>query len=622
MMFYFLEILIIIVYFLIRLYVLTNKIFMFSYNNAKLNEYVKNENLENTISNLDNTKNKKVYSRFFSKLVSPTNYKQVFLILLITFLILILNLVFKYNVIFSNFFYINIFNKNIDIVSFFSDKYIIIRNIYFVIYSICIYDMVYNFLNSKFVYNIYLFFNKNKIIEENNLEENRIINTEVVLGKKKEKIVYITKEGLYQNILITGSIGSGKTSGAISNILDGLIKNNLSGLIIDVKGNYIETVELIAKKYNRHKDIIKFTLENEVEYNPFKENISDIEMASMLKKILILLSHSNNSDSFWLDKVESYLRDFICLIKAYKNYVDFYEIHKLVTDSRYLKSKLDIVKENVLKNKFSDEELFKIRSSINNIKNEYINLDERTLSIIKAEITRITSIFVSNYMLYNKFCSKSCTLDFFNKIVVVSIDIGKNKTLSKIISTYIKLDFQREVLSRNLNSNNILKSVFFVCDEFQEVCNSEDSNFFSVSREYRCINVVSMQSYTSLINSLNDDKSAKVIIQNLVNKIWFRNDDIFTINEIINQVGKEIKCYKIENVSENGQNTRYDFFSNSFIDYKSGISKGYTYNQVLDNKLNSEYFTTKLKTFEATCLLSNGNTVEYVDKIKFKRWES
>jgi len=379
--------------------------------------------------------------------------------------------------------------------------------------------MVYNLLNSKCIYDLYLFLNKSKIKEEERFKENNVIKNEVVLGKKDNKLIYITKEGLYQNILITGSIGSGKTSGAISNILEGLIKNNLCGLIIDVKGNYIDTVNLIAKKYNRQKDIVKFTLENELEYNPLMGNISDIEMSSMLKKILVLLSYSNNSDSFWLDKVESYLRDFICLIKSYKNQVDFYEIHKLVTDNEYLKNKLNLVKENVLKNKFSDEELFKIRNSMNNIKNEYMNLDERTLNIIKAEITRITSIFVSDYMICNKFCFKSNILDFFNKIVVVSMDIGKNKALSKVISTYVKLHFQREVLSRNLNLNNILKSVFFVCDEFQEVCNSEDANFFSVSREYKCINVVSVQSYTSLVNSLNDDKSAKVIIQNLVNKI-------------------------------------------------------------------------------------------------------
>ena len=53
-----------------------------------------------------------------------------------------------------------------------------------------------------------------------------------------------------------------------------------------------------------------------------------------------------------------------------------------------------------------------------------------------------------------------------------------------------------------------------------------DGDFFSLSREAKCINIVSTQSYSSLKNTLKDDASVKVIIQNLVNKIWFRTDDI------------------------------------------------------------------------------------------------
>ena len=67
-----------------------------------------------------------------------------------------------------------------------------------------------------------------------------------------------------------------------------------------------------------------------------------------------------------------------------------------------------------------------------------------------------------------------------------------------------------------------------------------------------------MQSYSSLINTLNNEYSAKVIIQNLVNKIWFRNDDNYTIDEIIKQIGKELKRYEVKNISENGNNTRYN----------------------------------------------------------------
>lgn len=633
MNFFLIESLSVIIYFSLRLYFFANKFFVLSYNNGKLNEYIKKDKLHTTTNNFDNTKTKNLNSNNLLYMLSPSKYKQVFIILLITFVIVALNVAFRYNHIFSNFIYIKIFNKNIDIVSLFSTKYIILRNIYFLIYTICIFDIIYNCFSSQILYKIYLFLSKSRIIDKNKKEEKEILKNEIVLGKKNDKIVYINKAGIYQNVLITGSIGSGKTSAAITNILDGLIKNKMSGLIIDVKGNYINTVEKVAKKYGRLNDIVKITLDGEIKYNPLNNDMNDIELANMLKKVILLLSNNNNGDSFWLDKVENYLRDFICLIKVYNSYVNFYEIHKLVTDETYLLKKIDIIKEKVLSNEFRDEELFKINNSLNNIKKEFLQLDTRTLNIIKAEITRVTSIFVSNYELYNMFCFDSEKLDFFNKIIILSINIGENKVLSKVISTYMKLEFQKDVLSKNINiqnkegesisnnNTNISKSVFFVCDEFQEVCNEEDAIFFSISREYKCVNVISMQSYTSLINSLKNEYAAKVIIQNLVNKIWFRNDDNFTISEIIKQIGKELKRYEVKNISENGNNTKYSIINNGFVDYKSGITKGYTYNNALEFKLNEEYFTTKLKIFEAVCMLSTGESVEYVDKIIFKRWE-
>ena len=44
-----------------------------------------------------------------------------------------------------------------------------------------------------------------------------------------------------------------------------------------------------------------------------------------------------------------------------------------------------------------------------------------------------------------------------------------------------------------------------------------------------------------LKNALKDDASVKVIIQNLINKIWFRTDDTYTIEEVQKQIGKEEK---------------------------------------------------------------------------------
>ena len=118
------------------------------------------------------------------------------------------------------------------------------------------------------------------------------------------------------------------------------------------------------------------------------------------------------------------------------------------------------------------------------------------------------------------------------------MNIAEYKNLSKIIAAYLKLDFQTDVLKQLANSSLPKRTTVFISDEYQEYVTSSDADFFSQSREAKCINIISTQSYTSIVNALNNQYSSKVIIQNLVNKFWFRTDDIFTIEDIQKQIGK------------------------------------------------------------------------------------
>ena len=120
------------------------------------------------------------------------------------------------------------------------------------------------------------------------------------------------------------------------------------------------------------------------------------------------------------------------------------------------------------------------------------------------------------------------------------MNISEYKNLSKIIAAYLKLDFQTEILSQLSNTHNINPTIF-MCDEYHEYATESDSDFFALSRESKCISIVATQSYSSLLNSIKNEASVKVIIQNLVNKLWFRTDDIFTIESAQKQIGREDK---------------------------------------------------------------------------------
>ena len=435
--------------------------------------------------------------------------------------------------------------------------------------------------------------------------------------------VYIPESGLYQNFLITGTIGSGKTSSAMYPFTEQILKFNskhpnkkIAMLILDVKGNYYEQVKKFCKTYNLLSDLIVIQLHSHIHYNPLhKPHLKPQVLANRLKTILLLFSE-NNSESYWLDKAEQVLNECIKLCRFYnKGYVTFLELHKLITNPTYYKEKIPILKELFVNGKLKRHEIYELNTCLDFFQKEFETLDQRTKAILISEITRITNTFVSDYDVMSCFCSPIENLTFTGfeevikkgKIVVLNMNISEYASLSKIIATYLKLDFQTEILT-NLSNNNVYPTAF-ICDEYDKYASKTDAEFFSLSREAKCINIVSTQSYSSLKNTLKDDSFVKVIVQNLINKIWFRTDDIFTIEEAQKQLGKAEKTRISKTISESAKETNFNYIFNTLNSENSNISESInTYSQN-DYIYEFNYFTQELETFHALCFLSDGKKI-------------
>ena len=512
--------------------------------------------------------------------------------------------------------------------------------------DICYNSNLWNFIKLSFVFcyiftiivlslkllMFYIKFKYRTLIKSDSLVKynNKLISLLIGYDADSKRNIYIPESGLFQNFLITGTIGTGKTSSAMYPFTEQILKynsinnNNKFGiLVLDVKGNYFKHIKQIAYKYHLSKYIIEIGLNSPTVYNPLhKPNLSPIVLANRLKTILLLFSE-NNSESYWLDKAEQILAECIKLCRLYNDgYVTFMEIHKLVTEPDYYKSKVAILRNMFYNSKFSYQEIYDLNSSITFFEKEFYSLDNRTLAILKSEITRITNIFVSDYRVSKAFCPPKEKLNFkgFNfalskgKIVVLNMNIAEYKNLSKLISAYLKLDFQSEVMY-NLSHNRVKPSVF-ICDEYAEYVTKTDADFFSLSREAKCINIVCTQSYSSLKNTLKDETTVKVIIQNLINKIWFRTDDTFTIEEAQKQLGKEFKTLTSTSYSEGAKETKFNYITKSLNSRYSNITDSFnTYSQK-DFVYDTNFFTQNLETFSALAFLSNGSKILKPLKLK------
>ena len=165
--------------------------------------------------------------------------------------------------------------------------------------------------------------------------------------------VYLPEKSLYQNMLITGTIGTGKTSSSMYPFARQLIEymaydeNKKFGmLILDVKGNFYKQIKIYAEKYDRLDDLYVIELGGKIKYNPLdKPNLKASVLANRLKTILTLFS-PNNSESYWLDKAEEVLTECIKLCRLYNNgYVTFTELHKLVNSPNYYDDKVKVLRE-------------------------------------------------------------------------------------------------------------------------------------------------------------------------------------------------------------------------------------------------------------------------------------
>ena len=201
------------------------------------------------------------------------------------------------------------------------------------------------------------------------------------------------------------------------------------------------------------------------------------------------------------------------------------------------------------------------------------------------------------------------------KIVVLNMNIAEYNNLSKIIAAYLKLDFQAEVLSKLSKSSSNINPTVFMCDEYHEYVTCSDADFFAQSRESKCISIVSTQSYSSLLKSLQNESATKVIVQNLINKLWLRTDDIFTIESAQKQIGREDKIKISQNISENAQETNFNFFTNSLESKKSNLSESLSTHVQTDYIYDTNFFTQDLSTFSCLGFLSDGSKIMKASRI-------
>ena len=118
-----------------------------------------------------------------------------------------------------------------------------------------------------------------------------------------------------------------------------------------------------------------------------------------------------------------------------------------------------------------------------------------------------------------------------------------------------------------------------------------------------------MLQLTSLLSSINNQYTVKVIVQNLINKFWFRTDDIFTVEDAQKQIGKEEKDKVSIGFSENSNDSNSNSIINSICSHKTSSSESISRYTQSDYIFDTNFFTRELETFSCVAFISNGSKI-------------
>jgi type IV secretory pathway TraG/TraD family ATPase VirD4 len=231
---------------------------------------------------------------------------------------------------------------------------------------------------------------------------------------------------------------------------------------------------------------------------------------------------SGEQDAFWLDSAKKFIRHAIALLRIVNpdgSPPAFAQINSLAGSMKRLSEMADEVADDDPRGDqclafFADE---------------WSQLAENTRTSTQAYITNMVDPFLMRP--YCDVFSGRSDLRISDavdggKILYVYMPIADKEAMSKVICTFVKLEFFREVLKRPDKE----RSSFFFCDEFQSfftvVQGKGDADFFERSRQSNHANIIATQNIPALLKVASDRES---VVQNLLGncavKVFLRNTD-------------------------------------------------------------------------------------------------
>ena len=309
--------------------------------------------------------------------------------------------------------------------------------------------------------------------------------------------------------LITGGLGSGKSSTSARTIALSFLSAGFGGLVLTVKSSETEAWIEYARQTNRSDDLIIFNAKSGLSFDPLAyawqvggRAAAHIETIVELFTTLMSVGkvyQPSSGERYFEQAVEELLRAALVVISNAGEAISITAIHKIVTSLPYERDQIDdpawqassecarvIAKLRERRDKFSASQWDDLDIAIVYLLEKWPGLDPRTRSNIESTWSGMGSKFT-----YSPFRELFCSgrFDFSpeqvtheRKIVIVDMPVLEyGRETSRLCQVLIKILFQRSWL-RHQYKPGCCNGAFLFQDEFALLMHRHEQQFHMVCR--------------------------------------------------------------------------------------------------------------------------------------------
>ena len=337
----------------------------------------------------------------------------------------------------------------------------------------------------------------------------------------------------YKNTAIFGMSGSGKTLCVLNALLDGLLASSgagskpAAGLILDPKGDFRDKIKRLCRMYGRSSDlriIDPYDLAKSIHWNPLDSRDDPMEIAGRFGAVMEVINPAGSDDRFWIDSSKRLVQNLIALIRATRPELppSLSEVHDAAMSDAMLDRWGECVTVELL------NENKQASRAVDYFQDVWGPMPDNTKGSIRAYVGNMLGAFLQDPYdeLFAGHSSETLSdmLDA-GRILYVHMPIADREVMAQVVSTFVKLEYYREVLKRPNKS----RPSFFLCDEFQSFFTvgqgRGDADAFERTRQSNHANIIAFQNLNALLKQTPRPEPVYNLLGNCATKLFLRNTD-------------------------------------------------------------------------------------------------